>query len=107
MKLDKYVFHYHAANLKYATKAGAPRCLNPTESFILYAIRYLSTPRLATIMQHTRDCSYDVSEIWITKSIQFLMQYSFIQRDGFIYSLSPTGRDYLYSVRRYLFNKRL
>lgn len=107
MKIDKYVFHYHHANVKYATKYGAPRSLNPTESFILYAIRHLTTPRLATILQHARDCSYDVSEVWINKSIQFLMQCNFIERNGYIYSVSHIGKDYLYSVRRYLLHKRL
>lgn len=107
MKIEKYVFYYHKANDLYSRKYGSPRPLNHCETFCLYAVRHLSTARMATIMAHADKCHYTVSYVWVKKSILFLLAIGFVQREGMTYSLSYKGRDYLYGVRRYMMHKRL
>jgi len=107
MKIDKYVFLYEAANDFYSRKYGSPRSLNYCETFILYSVRYLNTPRIATIMAHASQCRYQVTYVYIKRSMRFLESIDFVSRDGLIYSLTYKGRDYLSGVRKYLLNRRL
>lgn len=107
MKIDKYVFLYGKANDLYSRKYGSSRPLNQCETFVLYAIRYLNTPRVTTILSHAASCFYTVSYVYVNRSLKFLCDIEFIKREGLVYSLTYKGRDYLSGVRRYLLNRRL
>lgn len=107
MKIEKYVFHYGKANDLYSRKHGSPRPLNHCETFVLHAIRYLNTARIATILDHASRCHYQVSYVYVKRSVDFLISIQFVQRNDLVYFLTYKAREYLSGIRRYLLNKRL
>jgi hypothetical protein len=107
MKIEKYIFHYQKANDLYSRKYGSPRALNFAELFCIYSIKHLNTPRIATIVAHAAQCHHQISYTYVKHSLKHLINVGFVTRESMIYSLAPAGRDFLYSVRRYLLHKRL
>lgn len=107
MKIEKYIFCMPKA-VKFASrKVGLVSILSPTNLQVLYAVRRLSLSTNATIIHYLRKMQNTAPENNISASLRDLTAMDLIQRDTHGYSLSPTGREFLSLIRRYLVNVRL
>ena len=90
-----------------SSRIGCPS-LTPCDLFTLYAVRYLFPCKVASIIRHSKDVGHTFSGHTIRESCMRLHDYGLLNRDAKdYYTLSPTGRDYLSYIRRYLLHKRI
>lgn len=107
MKIEKYIFHLPAAMSLASSRIGCPP-LSPCDMFNLYAVRYLYPCKVAKLVRHSKECQQAWSESAIRHSCVRLHDWGLLSRDEKdYYTLTPSGRDYLSYVRRYLLHKRI
>ena len=107
MKIQKIVFLLPAAVEVASKRFGVPP-LTPNEVFTIYSIQYLPmNTSQASILRHASKLGYPITNATISRSVHTLHSSGLIQLEEGRYSISPLGREYLSSIRRFLINKRL
>lgn len=106
MKVDKYIFSFPKANRWAAAKIGVEP-LSPTELQVLYAVRRLGTATNSTIIAYLRKMQNKANENAVSYSLRDLSNMGLLVKDNRVYNVSPTGREYMSLIRRYLVNVRL
>lgn len=106
MKIDKYIFCFTKANQWASAKIGA-QALSPTQLQTLYCIRRIGNATNATIIQYLRKMQNKANENAVSYALRDLTANGMLVKTGRTYNISPTGREYMAHVRRYLVNVRL
>lgn len=107
MKIEKYIFCFPKA-LRFASKKlGITKELSPTNLQVLYAVRRLGLSTNATIIQYLRKLQNTAPDNNISASLRDLSAIGLLERDDMGYMLSPSGRELLSLIRRYLVNVRM
>lgn len=109
MKPEKYYLMGDAANYRASRRLGI-KPLSDSQLRYLYAIRRLGRSSLKYVTDYVNQyrphlVTPDVRNSWHT--LDDLVNYGLVIREGKYYSISSTGREYLSYLRNYLVNKRL
>lgn len=106
MKIEKYIFSFPKANSWAAGKIGA-QALSPTQLQVIYTVRRIGTATNATIIQYLRKMQNKANENAVSYALRDLTANGMLEKTGRVYNISPTGREYMALVRRYLVNVRM
>lgn len=106
MKIQKYVFLFHAAVEVASKRLNIPN-LKTSDCFVLYSIAYLPKATHGSLMRHNEDMRYNVTAMTISTSLRTLLDAELISLDSRVYSITWKGREFMSYVRRYLLHKRI
>lgn len=94
--------------IKFASrKMDLPSTPSPTDLQVIYAVRRLGLSTNATIKQYLIKMQNTAPDNNISMSLKELRGWNLIEKDAHGYALTPTGREFLSLIRRYLVNVRL
>ena len=107
MKVDKYILCMPKAIKWATTKLKLTASPSMGQLQILYAIRRLGLSTNATIIQYLRKMQNIAPENIVSNNLKALRELELVEQGEAGYSLSPSGREFLSLIRRYLVNVRL
>ena len=107
MIVDKYILFWDGAVARVSQRFGIPT-LSRSQLFCLYVVKRSHLPPSATfVIRRARAAGYPVSSRTIYLCLAELVGYGLLSLTDGRYSITPTGREFINAIRRYLLNKRL
>jgi DNA-binding PadR family transcriptional regulator len=106
MKLDKYLLWFQQANATAAKRLHIP-ALPAHQLAVLMIIKRAAAIRYSVIQSKLKQLGKTHHDSYISRSLNALLSSGLIQRSNHLYTITPSGREYLSSIRQFLLNKRL